>query len=397
MPLGREIWIEQDDFMETPAKGFFRLSPGEEVRLRYGYVIRCNSVVKNSATGEIEELHCTYDPATQGGSTSDGRRVRGTIHWVSAAHAVPAEVRLYDRLFSTPNPEEVEEGKSFLDYLNPDSVQILTGCMVEPSVASSPPGRRYQFERQGYFISDSEDSAPGALVFNRIVPLRDTWAKIVEPSSGSSTSAARLSTEEENAPAVVGARSETRDRARLDDPILAARLTRFNAELGVGFVDADILSGDRAIGDFFEAALAVHNSPATVANWITNVLLAETKEISADQLAFDGAAFGKLVALVDAGAISNNIGKDLLNEMLTNGGDPEVIVEARGLEQISDADLLTEIIDSLIAKHGDKAEQYRSGKTGLLGFFVGQAMRATQGKANPQLVQQLVLERLTAS
>ena len=178
VPFSRVLYIEQDDFREEPPKKYFRLAPGREVRLRYGYFITCVDVVKDEGTGEVIELHCTYDPATRGGNAPDGRRVKATLHWVSAAHAVPAEVRLYDRLFNKPNPDEVEEGLDFKSNLNPDSLEVLQGSVVEQSLADAVPGTIYQFERQGYFILDSKDSAPGKLVFNRTISLRDTWAKI---------------------------------------------------------------------------------------------------------------------------------------------------------------------------------------------------------------------------
>jgi len=178
VPFCRELYIERDDFREDPPKKYFRLAPGREVRLRYGYYVKCVDVVKDPATGEISEIHCTYDPATRGGWSPDGRKVKGTIHWVSARHAVPARVRLYDRLFTRENPNDVEEGKTFLDYINPESLVELDHCLVEPSLQGARPGSRYQFERLGYFCADIRDSAPGRLVFNRTVSLRDSWAKI---------------------------------------------------------------------------------------------------------------------------------------------------------------------------------------------------------------------------
>mgnify|MGYP002063381537 CR=1 FL=1 len=171
VPFSRELYIERDDFMEEPPKKFFRLAPGREVRLRYAYFITCDEVVKDEA-GEIVELRCTYDPATRGGDAPDGRRVRGTIHWVSAEHALPAEVRLYDRLFSVENPDS----DSFKEYLNPNSLEVIE-AYVEPSLAGAEPGYRLQFERQGYFCVDP-DTKPGHPVFNRAVSLRDSWAKI---------------------------------------------------------------------------------------------------------------------------------------------------------------------------------------------------------------------------
>ena len=177
VPFSREIYIERDDFMEEPPKKFFRLRPGGEVRLRYGYLIKCDEVVKDPATGEITELRCTYDPLSLGGGSSDGRKVKGIIHWVSAAHAVPAEVRLFDRLFAVESPDEVQtEGGSFLDNLNPDSLKTVQ-AYCEPALADAVPGDKFQFERLGYFCADS-DSKPGAPVFNRTVGLKDSWAKI---------------------------------------------------------------------------------------------------------------------------------------------------------------------------------------------------------------------------
>jgi glutaminyl-tRNA synthetase len=178
IPFSRELYIERADFLEDPPRKFFRLAPGREVRLRYGYLITCTDVVKDPDTGEISEVHCTYDPETRGGNAPDGRKVKGTIHWVSADHSLPCEVRLYDRLFVRADPDDVEEGKEFIDSLNPESVRVLTDSRVEPSVKDESPGTRYQFERQGYFVSDDVDSAPDRLVFNRTVPLRDTWKKI---------------------------------------------------------------------------------------------------------------------------------------------------------------------------------------------------------------------------
>jgi glutaminyl-tRNA synthetase len=177
VPFSRVLYIEREDFREVPPPKYYRLAPGCEVRLRYAYFITCVDVVKDARTGEIVELHCTYDPATRGGDAPDGRKVRATLHWVSAAHAIPAEVRLYDHLFTTPNPND-EDGASFPASLNPHSLEVLQPCYVEPSLAGASLGSRYQFERLGYFCVDTVDSTRDALVFNRTVTLRDTWARI---------------------------------------------------------------------------------------------------------------------------------------------------------------------------------------------------------------------------
>ena len=178
VPFSNELYIERDDFREDPPRKWFRLAPGREVRLRYAYFLTCVDVVRDEASGEVVELRCTIDPATRGGSSPDGRKVRGTLHWVSAKHAVPATVRLYDRLFSVQDPMDVAEGTDFTDSLNPESLEILEECQLEPSLANAMAGSRYQFERQGYFCVDSVDSSAQNLVFNRTVSLRDSWAKI---------------------------------------------------------------------------------------------------------------------------------------------------------------------------------------------------------------------------
>jgi glutaminyl-tRNA synthetase len=178
VPFGRELFIEEDDFREDPPKQFFRLSPGREVRLRCAYFIKCVGVIKDGSTGKIKEIHCTYDPDTRGGDSPDGRKVKATMHWVSCRHAVLAEVRLYDTLFTKRDPNEVAEGQEFTVNLNPKSLEILSSCPVEPSLKDARSGSRFQFERLGYFSADAKDSTAGKLVFVRTVTLRDTWAKI---------------------------------------------------------------------------------------------------------------------------------------------------------------------------------------------------------------------------
>ena len=180
VPFSRVIYIERDDFREDPPKKFYRLAPGREVRLRYAYFVKCESVVKDEKTGEIIELHCTYDPATRGGDAPDGRKVKSTLHWVSAGHAIDAEVRLYDHLFMKLNPDDAEEGADFKSNLNPGSLEILPSCKLEPGLKDAEPEARYQFERLGYFCVDSKDSSDKKPVFNRTVTLRDTWAKIAK-------------------------------------------------------------------------------------------------------------------------------------------------------------------------------------------------------------------------
>jgi glutaminyl-tRNA synthetase len=182
VPFSKVLYIEQEDFMEAPPKKFFRLGPGREVRLRYAYFITCQEAIKDPATGKITELRCTYDPATKGGNAPDGRKVKATLHWVSVQHAVSAQVRLYDRFFTRENPDEKVAGKTFKDFINPDSLEVLNDCKLEPGLGKAAPGEQFQFERLGYFCVDAKESTAQQLVFNRTVTLRDTWARIGQAS-----------------------------------------------------------------------------------------------------------------------------------------------------------------------------------------------------------------------
>jgi glutaminyl-tRNA synthetase len=389
LPFSGTLFIEHDDFAENPPKGFHRLVPGGEVRLRYAYVIRCDEVVKDDA-GTIVELRCSYDPATRGGNTPDGRQVKGTIHWVSAEHGVLAEVRLYDRLFSVPDPDAGEG--DFKDHLNPESLVVIPGAVVEPSIRDAEPGSRFQFERLGYFCADVVDSKPGALVFNRTVTLRDAWA-------AKSTQAAPAPKAEKK-PKESASDGEKRAKAPAAEvqrtPEMEARRARYADELALSATEADILTRDVGIATLFEATVDLGARPKSVASWIVNVVLLETKERGINEIAFTPAEFHRLIELVDDGTISSGGGKAVLAEMVRGGGAPEDIVERRALRQVSDPGAIGPIVDEVIDANAKKADEYRQGKTGLLGFFVGQVMRQSGGSANPELVSRLVKERLEA-
>ena len=395
LPFSRELYIDRDDFLENPPKGFFRLSPGGEVRLRYGYIIRCDEVVKDER-GEVVELRCSYDPATRGGTAADGRVVKGTIQWVSAAHALPCEVRLYDRLFTVPDPDAGEA--DFKEYLNPESLVVVKGAMIEPGVRGDAPGSRYQFERLGYFCSDMVDSKPDALVFNRTVTLRDTWAK----ATGAAPSAAAPERKKAPKPAAGATSADAPKSSKAKAPAAAverspeleARRGRFVGELGLSADEADVLTRVADFADFFETTVGLGSAPKSVASWMINVLLLELKERGINEIAFGPSELHRLIALVEDGTISSGAGKTVLAEMAREGGAPEAIVEARGLRQVSDPGALAPVVDAVIAANAAKAEEYRAGKTGLLGFFVGQVMRQSGGNANPALVSDLVRERL---
>ncbi|MBV9772608.1 MAG: glutamine--tRNA ligase/YqeY domain fusion protein, partial [Gemmatimonadetes bacterium] len=273
LPFSRELFIDRDDFMENPPKGFFRLSPGGEVRLRYAYVIRCDEVIRDGS-GEVVELRCSYDPATRGGNTPDGRQVKGTIQWVSAAHSLPCEVRLYDRLFSVPDPEAGDG--DFKEHLNPESLVVVRGARIEPGVRGDAPGSRYQFERVGYFCSDPVDSTADRLVFNRTVTLRDTWAKAAQPAAA--PAAKRKPEPRENA-----APRDAKPRERAAAPVartpeMEAARARYEGELGLAPVEADLLTRDPGFAELFEGTVGLGAAPKSAANWIVNVLMLELKE-----------------------------------------------------------------------------------------------------------------------
>jgi glutaminyl-tRNA synthetase len=388
VPFGRDLYIEAEDFEEDPPKGFFRLAPGREVRLRHAYFMRCDEVVKDPGTGEVMELRCSYDPATKGGDAPDGRKVKGTIHWVSADHSLPVEVRLYDRLFTVSDPE-AEDGTDFIEHLNPESKVVLKGAFVEPSVAEDPPGTRYQFERQGYFMTDEAESKPGALVFNRIVTLRDTWGKRVEAAEAPALGSGGV-------PGIQGADTgrESRDRARAEDPALAAQFARFQQELGLPEGQADILSGASDVGRFFQEASEGSSHPRSVANWIVNELLRELKDRSLSDLPLTPGHLASLVALREEGVISPPVAKEIFAEMVAKGADPRVLVRDRGLEKIDDLDTLNQLVVKVLEENPEKAQEYRDGKKGLMGFFMGQIMKETGGKADPKVVQGLIRKEL---
>jgi glutaminyl-tRNA synthetase len=402
LPFSRTLYIDRDDFMEDPPEGYFRLSPGAEVRLRYAYVIRCDEVVHDES-GEVVELRCSYYPETRGGKAPEGRTIRGTLHWVSADHAVPCTVRLYDRLFSVPDPESGDE--DFRAHLNPDSLVTVDGALIEPSVADHEAGSHYQFERVGFFISDPVDSGPGRLVFNRTVTLRDTWAK----RAGEKTGQGEAGTAREDVvskkarkgppPSRPGSGGPPAESAEPAEPSRSPELEqlrrRFETDVGIGAEEAEILTRDRATAGLVEAALAAGTaSPGGVANWAIHELPRVLGGRTLANLPFGGAALAELVALVESGTVSGSAGRDVLAEMARSGAGPADIVERRGLEQVSDPGRLEESVDRVLAAHPAKVREYRAGKTGLLGFFIGQVMKETRGTANPALTKELVERRV---
>jgi glutaminyl-tRNA synthetase len=390
LPFGRELWIDRDDFSLDPPAGYQRLAPGRTVRLRHGYAITCDEVVEEG--GEVVELRGHHVPGTVG-HTPPGLKVWGVVHWVSAQHAVPAEVRLYDRLFKVPRPEEAEGDLS--DHLNPASLQVIAGALLEPGLADAEPGSRWQLERVGYFVVDEKDSRPGAPVLNRIVTLRDTWqAAAADEASAATPPARREKSDKAKTRPPKKSRVEYRAEARLRDPVLADRLAVWPEAHGISPSDAELLTGDRATGDLFTAAIAAGAPAPAVARWIVNELPPAVGDRELADTPLTGAGLAALVAAVESGAISGAAAKDVLAEMVDRGGSPDEIIAARGLTQVSDEGAVSAMVDEVIAANPDKVELYRGGKTALFGFFVGQVVRASQGKANPQVVQKVLAERL---
>ncbi len=386
LPFGRALWIDRDDFALDPPAGYQRLAPGRTVRLRHGYCITCDEVVEDG--GEVVELRCHHVPDTVGHNPPD-LKVWGVVHWVAAAQAVPAEVRLYDRLFTVPRPEEADG--DLADHLNPDSLQVVTGAVLEPSLADAEPGSRWQLERVGYFVVDAQDSRPGAPVLNRIVTLRDSWSA---PADAPVAAERREKSDKAKTRPPKRSRVEYRAEARLREPVLAARLAAWPAEHGISEADADLLTGDRATGDVFVDAVTAGGSAPAVARWIINELPSALGDRELKDVPITGKGLAALVTAVESGAITGAAGKEVLAEMVKRGRTPERIIADRGLVQVSDEGAIATLVDEVVTANPDKVAAYLGGKTALFGFFVGQVIKASRGNANPQVVQKLLTERL---
>jgi len=317
--------------------------------------------------------------------------VQGTIQWVSAAHALEAELRLYDRLFSAPDPQG-DPDRNYRELLNPKSLETVRG-RVEPSLGGAHPGERFQFERLGYFCVDP-DTTDDALVFNRIVTLRDSWLKVVQRDrDGGEPRRSRRAHDVPTAPPK--ASGET--RAQAEPELTGARRSRmehYRDRLGLAAGDAALLASDDGQAAFFNEAVRNHDNPRGIANWIVNELRPVLKDRPPESLPLTPAALAELVALVDSQTISGNAGKQVLAAMLEGGESAAGIVERLGLRQVTDAGQLEPVVDAVLAANPENVALYREGKTNLLGFFVGQVMKSTNGKANPRLVNDLLRSKL---
>jgi len=388
VPFGRELLVEREDFSLEPPPDWKRLAPGREVRLAGAYVVRCDEVVRGPG-GEVTALRCTHDPASRGG----GRRGLGAVHWVHASRSVTAEVRLYDRLFTVEQPDAAG---NFLDVLNPESLVVARGARLEPALAAAEPGSRWQFLRQGYFFVDPSDSRPGSPVFNRTIGLKDTWAA---RAAGATRGEARRPRERrKDGFAAVEAPRRTRVDVRAEQraatPALAERHERYLSELGLSAEEADLLTGDLAVAGYFDAAVAAGAAPRSAARWLLNDLAGLTRDEDLPALPLSGAAFGRLVALVDKGRLTQAAGKALLADLVAGGGDPEARMKALGLERVQDRGALDAAVGRALAAHAAEAQRYRAGEKKLLGVLLGAVMRETQGAADAGEVRKLLQERL---
>ena len=372
LPFSREIYIERDDFNENPPKDYYRLTPEQPVRLKHGYIISCKEVIKD-AGGNVTQIKAEYYPASKSGSDRSGIKVKSAIHWVSVAEAKKVEVRLYDRLFSNEAPEGVED-------LNPDSLKVIKNAFIEPAVILQRPDVRFQFERQGYFYADPVDYTDENPVFNKIVGLKDSWGKKRKTvQSKVKTQAKKVQIDGE-----VVAMSE--EQQTLFD--------KYTRELKLNSEVANTLARDENLSSFYEETLSLLNSPVNLANIVTNEVAREIKEKQGRALKFSAEQIAELVKMLDSETISNKIAKQVFEEMAKSGENPTQIVEKRGLVQISDPSQISPIVDEIIAKNPDNVTKFKAGNSKLLGFFVGQVLKATGGKANPKMVNGLVKEKL---
>jgi len=377
VPLAKRLFIERSDFMESPPKDFHRLSPGSDVRLRYGYVITCVGVEKDGE--RVVRVHATIDRDTRHGSDgASKKKPKGTIHWVAAAHALDREVRLYDHLFTVPQPDRDE--RDILELVNPLS-KVVVNAKVEPSLAELAKGQHVQFERHGYFFSDPIDGA-----FNKVVGLKDSYAAKPEPVVA--TPKAKADKAPSTRPDKL-TRAEVRERRFAADPTLSARFEGFK-DAGLSEDEAELCAETHALADFTDHAIAAYAKPTSVAKWIIQELLRELKDKELSDLRITPTGLARIAELADSGAISTAAGKAVFAELVSDGGDPDAIVARRGLAQTSDEGAIVAAAEAVIAANGDQAAKYRAGKTQLLGFFVGQTMKATKGSAKPELVQSVV-------
>jgi len=372
LPFSKEIYIDREDFMQDPEKGYFRLTHEQPVRLKHAYIITCKEVVKDT-DGNIVEIKAIYHPDSKSGSDTSGIKVKSAIQWVEAKHAKNIEVRLYDRLFTSETPEGIED-------LNPDSLHIIHTALVEPAVITDKTDERFQFEREGYFYADPVDYTDEAPVFNKIVGLKvSSTQKKKAAKPVVKAEAKKVQIDGEVAPMT------KEEQARFDTYTNTHKL---NTEV------ANTLARDSKFSSFYTQALETRYSPIGIANIVANDVARELKHAEIHELKFTASHVAELVKMIDDETISSKIAKQIFEEMVKSGENPSIIVEEKGLIQISDPAIILPMIDEVIAKNPENVEKFRAGNIKLLGFFVGQVLKATKGKGNPKVVNALVAKQL---
>ena len=381
IPFSKNLYIDRADFSENPPKGFFRLTPDQSVRLRHGYIITCTDVIKD-ADGTILEIKATYNPNSKSGSDTSGIKVKSAIQWVSANEAKKVEVRVYDRLYANEAPES-------LDDLNPNSLTIIKDALIEPAVITEKIDERFQFEREGYFYADPVDYTDENPVFNKIVGLKDSWSKKKNNNEKTPKNKGKLRKHVEKEQ-VKGSM----------EPLNYAQQSLFDKFINVHKLNneiSNILARDEKLSNFFIESFQLSIpkvSAIGLANIITNEVAKELKDSLQEELKFNPIQIGKLAYIIENGTISSKIAKQVFEEMVQTGKDPKQIVEEKGLVQISDDAIILPIIDDIITQNPDNVTKFQAGNTKLLGFFVGQVLKATNGKANPKVVNELVEQKL---
>ena len=377
IPFSNVVFIEREDFSENPVKGYNRLTLEQSVRLRHAYIITCKEVIKD-ASGNIVEIKAEYNPNSKSGNDTSGIKVKSAIQWVDAVRAKKIEVRLYDRLYKNEAPEGLED-------LNPNSLTIIKDALIEPAVITDKADVRFQFEREGYFYADPIDYTDENPVFNKIVGLKDSWAKKTKTEDKPVEKV--VIKQEVKKEAVIGVEQEMSESQK-------ALFEKYTNNLGLNNEVSNILARDEELSKFYEEALVELNSPITIANIVANDVAKELKQ--SDKLKFDAKQIAQLVKMIDEEIISNKIAKQVFEEMVNSGVNPNKIVEDKGLVQITDVNIILPIIDEVISKNPDNVAKYKAGNGKLFGFFVGQVLKATDGKANPKVVNDLVIEKLNS-
>ncbi len=362
LPFSSEIYIEREDFCFDPPKGYFRLTPDQAVRLKHGYIIACKEVIKDE-NGKVLEIKAQYYPNSKSGSDVSGIKVRSAIQWVSAKHAKKAEIRLYDRLYKCEEPESMED-------LNGNSLKVIKNALIEPAVLELEE-ERFQFERQGYFFKDPMDFTVERPVFNKTVGLKDSWNKSAKNPQ------AKQKEKKEFVQGEVAAMNES--QKALYEKYLRLKL---NAEV------ANTIARDEVLSKFFEEALNFYDKPNTLANLVANEVAKSYKNEQNEHIKAEH--ISSLAKMIDEGLISSKIGKQVYEQIEQNGGNPKEIVEKKGLTQISDPETIKGFMEEVTKANPDKVEQVRNGNDKLLGFFVGQVLKLSGGKANPKVVGELV-------